>query len=129
MGPGVQKVTVNFRYWRTRLRLRRRGAQQVPGRPVCRLAASEVPAPSCSTVTADLGQLAPTQEFPRGKQAHHLPVLLFLWLPNSRALMKQLPFQGKIPGRFSRESPEHLQPRQTWLLGDDIWIQAENSEL
>ena len=54
MGPGVQKVTVNFRYWRTRLRLRRRGAQQVPGRPVCRLAASEVPAPSCSTVNFSL---------------------------------------------------------------------------
>ena len=43
--------------------------------------------------------------------------------------MKQLPFQGKIPGRFSQESPEHLQPWQTWLLGDDIWVLAENSGL
>ena len=36
MGPGVQKVTVNFWYWRTRLRRRRHGAQQVLGRPLCR---------------------------------------------------------------------------------------------
>lgn len=49
--------------------------------------------------------------------------------PDSRALMKRLPFQGKIPGRFSQESPEHLQPWQTWLLGDDIWVLAENSGL
>ena len=43
--------------------------------------------------------------------------------------MEQLPFQGKIPGRLLKESPEHLQPQQTWFLGDDIWIQAENSGL
>lgn len=83
-----------------------------------------------------------------GKAKQHLPVLLWapqglaasatcqgLGLcelgstsrrpPDSRALMKRLPFPGKIPGRFSQESPEHLQPWQTWLhKGDDIWVLA-----
>lgn len=99
-----------------------------------------------------MGQLAPTQEFPKGSKRsiflssfgpHRAslvsPMCQGLGLcklgstsggpPDSRALMKQLPFQGKIPGRFLQESPEHLQPQQTWFLGDDIWIQAENSGL